>query len=94
MNKTRVVNRHKEDYDIYIGRPSIWGNPFREGKDGNRGQVIEMYKIYLLNSPHLLQRLCELKGKRLGCTCFPKLCHGDVLVELIQQFCLEKFLGD
>jgi len=29
--------------------------------------------------------LHELKGKRLGCFCKPKLCHGDVLVELIND---------
>ena len=25
-----------------------------------------------------------LRGKRLGCVCKPKACHGDVLVELIE----------
>lgn len=25
---------------VYIGRPSIWGNPFVIGKDGNRTNVI------------------------------------------------------
>ncbi|WP_353890954.1 DUF4326 domain-containing protein, partial [Enterococcus faecalis] len=23
-----LVRNHKEEYDVYIGRPSRWGNPF------------------------------------------------------------------
>jgi hypothetical protein len=32
-----VVNKYKEPFDIYIGRGSIWGNPYVIGKDGTRG---------------------------------------------------------
>ena len=35
----------------YIGRPSIWGNPFVIGKDGTRGEVIEKYERWLLRQP-------------------------------------------
>jgi hypothetical protein len=31
---TKVVHCKKEKYDIYIGRPSKWGNPFVISKDG------------------------------------------------------------
>lgn len=34
---------------------------------------------------HLLNDLHELKGKTLGCFCSPLACHGDVLVELVNQ---------
>jgi len=27
----------------------------------------------------ILQNVCLLKGKRLGCFCSPQLCHGDIL---------------
>lgn len=27
--KTRVVNRRRERFDVYIGRPGPFGNPFR-----------------------------------------------------------------
>ena len=30
-----------------------------------------------------MRNLDELAGKRLGCYCAPKPCHGDVLVELV-----------
>lgn len=29
---------------VYIGRPSIWGNPFVIGKDGSRDDVIAKYE--------------------------------------------------
>ena len=82
MKKTRVVHCKKENYDIYIGRPSKWGNPF---KDGTRKQVIEKYRKYILSNKELLDSLDELEGKILGCWCKPKSCHGDILVELIEK---------
>ena len=42
----RVVNLRKEKYDVYIGRGSEFGNPFRIGIDGCRSQVIRKYKVY------------------------------------------------
>jgi hypothetical protein len=78
----RVVNHCEEAYDVYIGRPSKWGNPFTIGKDGYRDDVIEKYEQWLLNQPDLIKSLHELEGKVLGCWCRPKRCHGDVLVRL------------
>ena len=66
---------------VYVGRPTIWGNPFVIGQDGDRGQVIHMYERYLLESPHLLDRLSELRGKDLVCWCSPKACHADILLK-------------
>jgi hypothetical protein len=80
-----VVNKYREAYDVYIGRGSIWGNPFRVGVDGDRDQVIARYEAYIRERPDLLARLGELEGKRLGCFCKPKRCHGDVLVKLIAE---------
>lgn len=81
----KVVNLRKEKYDVYIGRGSKWGNPFLVGKDGIREEVIEKYKQYILNKPDLLDSLGELTGKVLGCFCKPRACHGDVLLELLQE---------
>ena len=81
---TRIVHCKKESYDIYIGRPSKWGNPFQIGKDGTRDEVIEKFRDWILTQPKLLKDLHEIKGKTLGCWCKPKSCHGDVLVELIE----------
>jgi len=81
----RVVHCRKEKYDVYIGRPSKWGNPFTIGKDGSRKEVIKKYEIYLLNNEELMNDLHELEGKVLGCWCKPLACHGDVLVRLANR---------
>jgi hypothetical protein len=67
------------DYDVYIGRGSIWGNPFIIGIDGDREEVIEKYHQYFLHQPKLIAQVSKLKGQRLGCFCKPEACHGDIL---------------
>lgn len=89
-----------EPYDIYIGRgkcpvtgkESIWGNPYSHKQNSiakykvkSRKEAIKMYREYILNSPELLAKIPELKGKILGCFCKPMACHGDVLLELIND---------
>jgi hypothetical protein len=80
-----VVHCKKEAYDVYIGRPSKWGNPFEIGKDGSRSEVISKYETFIRNSPELLQDVKSLKGLRLGCWCAPRPCHGDILVKLANE---------
>lgn len=74
-----VVNKYKSKYDVYIGRGTVWGNPFVIGKDGDRAEVIEKYEQYLSENKQLIARLTELLGKRIACFCAPQACHGDVL---------------
>jgi len=81
---TKVVHCKKAKYDIYIGRPSKWGNPFTVGKDGNREEVIQKYREWIKTQPDLLNSLHELKGKTLGCWCKPEACHGDILMEICE----------
>jgi hypothetical protein len=78
---TTVVHR-SEEHDVFIGRPSRWGNPFVIGRDGSRAVVIARYRDWLCSRPELLADLPALRGKRLGCFCAPEPCHGDVLAEL------------
>lgn len=80
-----VVHLKKAEYDVYIGRPSKWGNPFEIGPDGTREQVIAKYRTWIQTQPELMSALHELQGKRLGCWCHPKACHGDVLDELANK---------
>jgi hypothetical protein len=87
---TTVVNRLREPFDVYIGRPSVWGNPFSHLPFDTLATVrvptladaIAAYEVWILLQPALLARLHELRGKRLGCWCKPGLCHGDVLARL------------
>lgn len=77
-----IVHCRKSPYDVYIGRPSKWGNPFEIGPDGTRDEVISKYRNWIKQQPGLMSDLHELEGKTLGCWCSPKSCHGEVLFEL------------
>jgi hypothetical protein len=77
-----VVHCKKSKFDVYIGRPSKWGNPFSIGRDGSRMEVIAKYGLWIQTQPHLLKALPELRGKVLGCWCSPKACHGDILTAM------------
>lgn len=83
------MNKHKEDFDIDIMRPTMWGNPFIIGKDGTRREVINKHKEYLrqqLRTGNLgVEHLFFLQGKKLGCCCKPKPCHGDNYKELLDE---------
>ena len=86
MKQTTVVHCKRSPYDVYIGRPSKWGNPFAIGRDGDRATVIRKYQQWLSQQPNLLAALkTELQGKVLGCWCAPQACHGHVLAELADR---------
>lgn len=84
MPNKRVVHCQREQYDVYIGRPSKWGNPWSIGAL-SREEVIEKYRVWIETQPALLASLSELRDKVLGCWCAPQACHGDVLVELANR---------
>lgn len=89
----KVVNIKKSPYDVYIGRGSIWGNPYSHLEEskasfvvGSREEAIAKYREYILANKDLFNRIPELKGKILGCHCKPSACHGDVLKELFYSY--------
>lgn len=82
---TKIVHCKKEPYDVLIDRTTPWGNPFIIGKDGTREEVILKYKNWIVKKKSLLNSLPGLRGKTLGCWCHPEACHGDVLIELINN---------
>jgi hypothetical protein len=85
MSEARAVNIRREKADIYIGRGSKWGNPFRikdYSSKAERDKVCDQYEEYLMGKPELLADIWELDGKTLGCYCKPLRCHGDLLAEL------------
>jgi hypothetical protein len=93
-NDTRVVHCQREEYDVYIGRPSEWGNPFTHIKAEatlakfvvrTREEAVRSYREWVKSQPHLMEKLSSLKGKKLGCWCKPKSCHGDILLELLNE---------
>ena len=78
---------------VYVGRPSVLGNPFVIGRDGNRDVVIAKYRNWLyanLATPEISTELQNLlaqarKGPlELVCWCAPQACHADVIIRCLQ----------
>jgi hypothetical protein len=88
--KKWVVHFKKEPYDIYIGRPSEWGNPFSHKENtiaqyqvSSLDESLSAYKAWVYSQPDLILKIRkELKGKVLGCWCSPSRCHGDILAHI------------
>ena len=74
------VRRGSSIEDLYIGRNSVWGNPFKIGLDGDRKTVIRKFEEYL-EASGLGRKVAELRGCVLACLCEKERpCHGDVLI--------------
>lgn len=100
----KVAHLHKlklEDQyciDIFIGRPSILGNPFPITPYCNRRESLLKYRVYLktqiVNRTAVykeLRRIQILEEKnpdkliRLLCFCKPLPCHGDIILHKLQN---------
>lgn len=81
----RVVNKYKSDFDINIQRGTIWGNPYSVEEFGD--QAIPLFNEYwknLLRTKIITKDHLEvLRGMRLGCTCHPHQCHGDIIAKTV-----------
>lgn len=81
-------------------RASIWANPFKVGRDGSLAKVLSKYEEYIchkLSTESNIYSLEELSGRNLGCWCVPTLiselrddipmvCHGQVLLKLLNEY--------
>lgn len=88
---TKVSNKDNGDsYDIYIGRGTLWGNPYQMGKEGTRDEVIAKFaydfeKRFLKLPEKFDENIEKLRGKTLGCHCKPAACHGDVIANYLNS---------
>lgn len=91
----RTLSSNLDYQDIYIGRPSVLGNPFFMKSESDRLEVIQKYRnwlwlqIQLRNNVYQeLLRIAKLvnsgKKVRLVCFCYPKACHGDIIVKSVE----------
>eukprot|EP01040_Poterioochromonas_malhamensis_P010834 gene10834-11809_t len=79
---------------------SVWGNPFKAGRDGDLRSRLFQYKRYIRGKIERKEvDLSELHGKRLGCWCVGNaeicfdanlpvdqyVCHGQVLLKILQE---------
>ena len=81
---------------VYVGRPSIWGNPTKVDEILERNpmmslveahqEAVDRYREYLKYHPVLVGEIKrELRGKNLACWCAPLPCHADVLLEIANE---------
>ena len=88
---TKVSNKDMGDsYDVYIGRGTLWGNPYQMGKEGTRDEVIAKFaydfeKRFLKLPEQFDVNIEKLRGKTLGCHCKPAACHGDVIAKYLNS---------
>jgi len=81
--------KHRETKEV-VYEKSIWANPYN--KEYRRGEItleesLAKYEADIRSCPDLMAKIPDLAGKRLGCWCKPKKCHGDVLVKLFKELC-------
>ncbi|WP_448377652.1 DUF4326 domain-containing protein [Fervidobacterium sp.] len=79
---------------VYVGRPSIFGNPFPIQEGRTREEAVRLYREYLRvklaeggELAKAVDRLVEA-AKRHGrlplvCWCAPQLCHAEVIAEVV-----------
>lgn len=84
------VKTYKGTYFL-IDRRTRWGNPFRMHGEYTRAYVVRKFEEYakakVKLDPHWLDpiRLHVRRGIPLGCHCHPQLCHGDILVSMVEE---------
>ena len=80
----RTVRRGAKG-SVYVGRPTIYGNPFIVDKHGDRAEVIGMYREWfaarVVEDYHFRAEVLKLRGRDLACYCSPMPCHADVIRE-------------
>lgn len=86
---TTVVNKNKERYDILIQNGTKWGNPFYDDPKLSREQKVKKFEDYFYDAINrgVIKRedLKILYGKKLGCSCKPLACHGDIIANYVNE---------
>ena len=74
---------------VYVGRSTIWGNPWGTADDFRKWLLGELRGGGGLRRLHILSNAGMLRGKNLACWCpledkfgRPVSCHADVLLDL------------
>ena len=87
--RRRTKNWKMPDNTIYVGRPTVWGNPFVVGSELIGGEKlsaeksIALYRQYAREAFNLRDLRACLRGKNLACWCrLGQPCHADVLLEM------------
>jgi hypothetical protein len=95
MSKPKRIQRSRAkgwkipENAIYVGRPTVWGNPYVVGSELMNGETLTAEKAVALYEQHLADNFSErdirhcLRGKDLACWCaLDEPCHADVLLRI------------
>lgn len=90
----RVVHcKHApEESYFYVGRPSIFGNPFPLYGEDTRAEAIRNFEAYfnrrIDNDDEFKAEVLGLHGSDLACWCAPRACHADVILTWLEKYAL------
>jgi hypothetical protein len=98
VNVRKVHGRSQEI--TYVGRPSIYGNPFPMRRESERESVCLQYEQYFneliedseevkVAMENLVAKAMEDGYIRLGCFCAPRRCHADTQARWITNRLIE-----
>ena len=86
--------------NVYIGRnnklmKSNWGNPYILDSDDHdeRLECVLRYYFHVTHSDLFLDLYQLCNANYLGCWCAPELCHGDILLYLLNNSVIYCFFG-
>ena len=95
MSKPKRIQRSRaKDWKmppnaIYVGRPTVWGNPYVVGSELMNGETLTAEKAVKLYEQHIADNFSErdirhcLHDKDLACWCaLDEPCHADVLLRI------------
>jgi len=85
-----VVNKRTlKGEGVYVGRPSLLGNPFKMKSEADREKVIQEYRVWLWERVKergkvfaelmRIKKLAEIGDVNLICHCPPAKCHSEVV---------------
>ena len=88
------IGRYNRRYNLIA---SNLANPYYIGEHGTRTEVVEKYKIWIIDAykrkgivTNEINWLIDLhkqnKNIFLLCWCAPQACHGDVLKDMVEKF--------
>lgn len=96
IGNLRKITLAPNEVLIKIDRTSVLGNPFYMADESKRDMVCEKYKAYFVKKladkdQVFIRALRDIYDTMkdhdvvLGCWCAPKRCHGETIINFINQ---------
>lgn len=85
---------------IKVDRSSVLGNPYYMNGESMRDKVCDDYEKYFnvliknnnraLNELRKIYKIAKVNDVALGCWCYPKRCHAEVIKAFLDKFLTSK----